>query len=177
MERIKVKLREECSMNWVKCILGLNLTKKTVEQYVMVRFKQCFEDNGIFNKKDVEHLERFGFKDCIIAHAFFEKSEWIYNVENDNQHQNCARIFDIVLSLHRGGKTHRHIHWENSKNSDNINMEWALAKVFMPPGNLENCGPGDTDVTSMIHLMLWCILFQTNITISTLREVCVKCLL
>ncbi|XP_053388497.1 putative leucine-rich repeat-containing protein DDB_G0290503 [Mercenaria mercenaria] len=81
----------------------------------------------------------------------------------------CKGTFQKILCLHKeqinnlksnpNNPDFKDIRWDNSNDTRNLSLEWAIAKIFMPRGNEQNKGLEDTDPSAMFSLMAKCDLF------------------
>lgn len=165
---MNLKIKSEQYQNWVKCTLGLDLSKRAVEAYVFQRFKHCTDGKEVFSESDIQHFKQYSFDEWIINHVTRRGQTWVYD---PNSCSLCKVNFNKILSMLRVGRDHRNIYWKNSTNCSAISLEWTLAKVFMPRCNENNTGRSGFDISAIVNLLLNCNLFELNMDIQTLEEV------
>lgn len=179
MDDIKERIKVKEFLNWIKSTLGLEQTKKALEDYVELKFKLYTDGKAklchgqLLTPDEVTHMHIFfGSKEWFLDALEYKGGKWTWK-KTCKYNCECESTFEKVLSLHIKEPTSKgKVCWKNSVKDTQTTLQWRIAKVFMPMGNEANKGPKDTDPYAMFQLMKQCDLFHNFIRSNHLKKVC-----
>ncbi|XP_053391369.1 uncharacterized protein LOC128554147 [Mercenaria mercenaria] len=175
MENVKDKVKNEKYRNWVKSTLGIEQTGRALYEYVENKFSDYTHSKStLAGVSFLDHTELFHIRNggCFLSNLSnnvkqlkspngkgTSKSKWQWT----GSCQTCKTSFEKILLLYEN-PCRKDICWENShKSVHSITLEWAIAKMFMPPGNgSKNTGPKTTEPLALFQLIRACKLFKID---------------
>ena len=174
METIKDKIKTEEHADWIKCTLGLHKTSTALHTFVkekLYKYTHAYNSQpqisqSNFTQDEINHInlptacirQRLLRRVTERRDRNTNKTTWEWKMKY--QCLKCRSAFQKMLSLDTGESNRLNL--ENCKDTSSISLEWAIAKMFMSKGNINNKGPEDTDPAALLSLMLNCDLFTNN---------------
>ncbi|XP_060591357.1 uncharacterized protein LOC132746270 isoform X3 [Ruditapes philippinarum] len=176
MSTIKEQISKKGHTDWVRCTLGLSKTTWALYDYVLNKFKNYTHGKGKLQRSqnfltpaEEQHIRpsagciRISFDTKVKYQRKQSRWEW------RDKCQICRGAFEKIIALHTGvynqtSHSEKDIYWStNCTDTRGVDLEWAIAKMFMPKGNENNTGPEDTDPAAMLTILLNCNLFMNPI--------------